>query len=114
MHRHDVTHGLAQVAKNAAALAHGTHDGGEVVVHQHNGRRLACDIGAAPAHGDPDVGGLECGSIIHAIACHGHDGAASLQRLHVMCAQMLVVRNRSWSWVSDSAPISSPLSTSPA
>ena len=30
------------------------------------------DLGAADAHGDADVGVLERGGVVHAVACHGH------------------------------------------
>ena len=63
---------LAEVVGDAAPEAHGGDDGGEVVVGEHERRRLAGDVRAAPAHGDADVGGLERGRVVHAVAGHGH------------------------------------------
>jgi len=49
-----------------------------IVVEQNEGRSLARDIGPAPTHGDADVGSLEGGSVVHAVARHGDDFAARL------------------------------------
>ena len=57
-------------------------DGGEVVVEQDEAGRLARHVGAAPAHGDADVRGLERGRVVDAVAGHRHDLAARLQRPH--------------------------------
>ena len=48
----------------------------EVVVEQHERGGLARHVGAALAHGDADVGGLERRRVVHAVAGHRHDLAA--------------------------------------
>ena len=45
----------------------------EVVLGEHERGGLASDVGAALAHGDADVGGLERGRVVDAVAGHGDD-----------------------------------------
>ena len=63
-------------------MAHGADDRGEVVVGEHERRGLARDVGAALAHRDADVGGLERRRVVDAVAGHRDDLAARLERLH--------------------------------
>jgi hypothetical protein len=44
-------------------------------------RRPARHVGAALAHGDAHVGGLERGGVVHAVAGHGHHSPLA-QQLH--------------------------------
>ena len=57
-------------------------DGGEVVVGQHHLGGLARRLGALPAHRDADIGALQRGRIVHAVAGHRHHFAVGLQRLY--------------------------------
>jgi hypothetical protein len=68
--------------RRCAALADGSHDAGKAVVQQHQRGGLARHVGAALAHGNAHVGGLERGRIVHAVAGHGHHLAAGAQQLH--------------------------------
>ena len=77
----DVGHRLLQVVEDAPAQPHGPHDRREVVVEQHERRRLARDVGAAPAHRDADVRRLERRRVVHAVAGHRDDLAVRLERL---------------------------------
>ena len=81
MHGHDVGHRLAQIVVDAAAEPHGADDRAEIVVEQDDRRGLARDIGAAPAHGDADMGGLERRRVVDAVTGHGDDLAVRLERL---------------------------------
>ena len=54
---------------DVAAQVDGAHEGGEVVVGQHDLRRLLGHLRAA-AHGDADVGLLEGGRVVHRVAGH--------------------------------------------
>ena len=65
-------------SKIVRPLFDGHHDGGKGVVLEHDIRRLAGDIGAALAHGDADIGLLEGGRVVHAVARHGDDSAGFL------------------------------------
>ncbi len=53
--RDQIQEGPLNVLENVASFAHRRHDRREVVVQQHKIRRGSRDIGAALAHGDPDV-----------------------------------------------------------
>ena len=59
----------------------GRDDRAEIVVEQHDRRRLARDVGPATAHRDADVRRLQRGGIVDAVAGHGDDLAVGLQRL---------------------------------
>ena len=54
----------------------------EVVVRQDHPRGLLGHLGALDAHGDADVGLLERGRVVHAVAGHRHDLLVGLDRLH--------------------------------
>ena len=71
-----------QVVEHRPAFLDGRLDGREVVVGQHHVRCLFRHLGAAHAHGYADVGLLERGCIIDAVAGHRHHMAFGLQRLH--------------------------------
>jgi hypothetical protein len=68
----DVGHDLAQVVEDAPAHAHTAHDAAEVLVQQHQARSLARHVGAAHAHGDADVRGLQRGRVVDAVTRHRH------------------------------------------
>ena len=82
---------LGEVVEDAAAFLHGGLDGGEVVVGEDHGGRAFRHVGAGDAHGHADVGLLERGRVVHAVAGHGDDVAARLQRLHE--AELLLGRD---------------------
>ena len=80
--RQQIDQVFADVVVDAAAFLDGLDDAGEIVVGQHHVGGLLGDIGAGDAHGDADIGGLECGRIVDAVAGHGDDVALALQRAH--------------------------------
>ena len=82
MHRQDVRHGFAQVVKNAPPQPHRAHDRCKVVIQQHQRGGLARHVGTAAPHRHPHMRGLQGRCVVHAIARHGHDLTAGLQRLH--------------------------------
>ena len=57
------------------------HDRAEIVVEQHDRRRLARHVGAAAAHGNADMRRLERRRVVDAVAGHGDDFAVGLQRI---------------------------------
>ncbi len=70
---------LLDVVVDDASFLDGRSHGLEAVVLQDNRRRLLGDVRAPAAHGDAHVGLAERGRIVHAVAEHGHDLAASLK-----------------------------------
>jgi len=70
--------GLADVVVDPAALLNGAHDGGEVVVGQHHVGHVLGHVGAGDAHAHADVGGLDGGGVVDAVAGHGGDAAPLL------------------------------------
>ena len=82
MDRQRVGQGPAQVGGDAAPQGHRRHQGADVVVEQHQIRRLPGHGGAVAPHGHADVGGLEGRGIVHAVAPHGHHLPRRLQGLH--------------------------------
>ena len=72
---------LADVREDPAALADGADDRGEVVVGEDHVRRLLGDVGAGDAHRDADVGRLQRGRVVDAVAGHRDDPAVGLQRV---------------------------------
>ena len=68
---------LAKVARPCSIAA---HDGGEIVVEQHEVGGLARDVGAGAAHRDADVGLVQRRSVVDPVAGHRHHVAASPQR----------------------------------
>ena len=61
---------------------HRRHDGGEVVVGQHDLGGLLGRLGALAAHGDADIGLLERRRIVDPVAGHRHHRAPGLQCAH--------------------------------
>ena len=88
VHRDDVAHRVADVVVDAPPQPHGVDDRAEVVLEQHEMRGLARDVGAAAAHGDADVRGLERRRVVHAVAGHRDHFAGRAVRLHQ--AQLLL------------------------
>ena len=78
--RQQVDQVLADVVEDAAAFLDRLHDAGEIVVGQHHVGGLLRDVGAGDAHGDADIGGLERGRVVDAVAGHGDDVALALER----------------------------------
>ena len=72
---------MRRFVEDAPPEPHAADDRDEVVVEQHEIRRLPRDIRAALPHGDADVGGLERRRVVDAVAGHGDDLAVGLQRL---------------------------------
>ena len=70
----------ADVDEGGPTLLDRGDDRGEVVVEQHEVGRLAGDVGAGAAHGDPDVGLVERRAVVDAVAGHGHHVPPSSQR----------------------------------
>ena len=67
---------------HGAPFAHGGHDGGKIVVGEHQVGGFFGRFAAGLAHGDAGIGALECRRIINAIARHRHGEAVRLQRFH--------------------------------
>ncbi len=67
--------------EDAAALAYGADDRGEVVVGEDHVRRLLGDVGARDAHRDADVGRLERGRVVDAVAGHRDDAPVRVERV---------------------------------
>ncbi len=74
-------HELDDVVVHHAAFLDGLDDGGEVVVGQHQGRRFLGHGGAGDAHRHADVGGLQRGCVVDAVAGHRGDMAVGFERL---------------------------------
>ena len=77
----DVDQRLPEVGEDPAAEPNAADDRGEAVVEEHEVGRLACDVGAALAHGDADMGGLQRRGVVDPVAGHGDDFAVGLERL---------------------------------
>jgi hypothetical protein len=71
----------ADVRERRAPLIDGGHDGGEVVIEQHQVGGLAGHVGARLAHRHPDRRLAQRRRIVDAVAGHGHHMAAAAQRL---------------------------------
>ena len=57
-------------------------DAGVVVVGQHHVGGLLGHIGAGDAHGHADIGALDGGRVVDAVAGHGHHFVVGLQGIH--------------------------------
>ena len=77
----DVEHELADVGVDRAALLDRVDDRGEVVIGQDHVRGLLGHVRARDAHGDADVGLLEGGGVVDAVAGDRDDLAHALQDL---------------------------------
>ncbi len=75
-------HGLADVIEDPSPLFYGRRNRGEVIVGHHHIRRFLGDIRAGESHRHPDVGCLDRGSIVDAVAGHGHNRAPPLPGVH--------------------------------
>ena len=64
---------LADVVVDAPAFLDGGHDRGEVVVGDDHVRDFLGHVRPGDAHGDTDVGLLDRGRVVDAVAGHGHD-----------------------------------------
>ena len=67
MHGEDEAHRLAKIVVDPPAEPDGLDDRAEIVVEQHDRGGLARDVGAAPAHGDADMRGLERRRVVDAV-----------------------------------------------
>ena len=72
---------LRMLSKTTRPSLDGADDGGEVVVLQDHVAGVLGDVGAGDAHRDADVGLLERGRVVDAVAGHRDDLAIALQRL---------------------------------
>ena len=82
---------LLDVAEDPAPFFNSSHDRREVVVGQRHGSGFLGDIRARDAHGNADVGLLQRGRIVNAVAGHGHDVPVLLEGAHD--AQLVCGRN---------------------
>ena len=64
---------LRRLSKTVRPCSDGVDDGREVVVGEHHVGGLAADVGADETHGHADVGPLERGRVVHAVAGHRDD-----------------------------------------
>ena len=64
---------LADIVVNAATFAHRGDDGGKVVVLKHHIRGALGDVRARDAHAHADVGALDAGRVVDAVAGHSGD-----------------------------------------
>lgn len=71
---------LLDVVEHAAALFDGVQDAGEVVVGEDDVAGVLCHVAAVLAHGDADVGALQRGRVVDAVARHGREAVAAVQR----------------------------------
>eukprot|EP00162_Nutomonas_longa_P015360 comp22286_c0_seq2/m.53250 comp22286_c0_seq2/g.53250 ORF comp22286_c0_seq2/g.53250 comp22286_c0_seq2/m.53250 type:complete len:357 (+) comp22286_c0_seq2:767-1837(+) len=72
---------LVEIVKDDAAVADAFDNRGKVVVRADDLGGLLGDLGAGDAHGDADIGALECGGVVHTVTCDGNHFAALLQML---------------------------------
>ena len=80
--RQEEIDGVFDVGIHAPAVDHRLDDGGEVVVREDHGRGVLADLGAGDAHGHADIGGLEGGGVVDAVAGHGDNAALPLPGPH--------------------------------
>ena len=72
---------LRRLSKTTRPSCTASNDRGEVVVGKHHVGGLAGDVGPDLAHRDADVGALERGRIVDAVAGHRDDLAPALERV---------------------------------
>ena len=82
MHGDDEAHRLHQVVADAPPEAHRLRQRLQVVVQQHQVRRLARNLRPALAHRHAHVRRLQRRRVVHAVPNHAHHVAPALQRLH--------------------------------
>ncbi|MPM78668.1 hypothetical protein SDC9_125679 [bioreactor metagenome] len=73
--------GLFDVGVNAPPQLHGVDDGGKVIIRQDHIRGALGHVCARDAHGAADVGHLQGGRVVDAVAGHGDDLARLLPGL---------------------------------
>ena len=78
----DISQSLLEIIEDPSAQFYSLHDRREIVVKQYQRRGLARHIRAPGSHGYTDVGRLQGGRVVHAIARHGHDFTVGLQCIH--------------------------------
>ncbi len=74
-----VTDGLAQVVVEATAFRHRPHQGGKVVVGDHQVCGFPGDIGCASSHRDPNRCGTKSRRVINPVAGDRHDLASGAE-----------------------------------
>ncbi len=79
--RQQEQHGLFDIVVDGPAFLHRRADRGEIVVGQDHAGGLFRHLGSLDAHGDADVGLLQRGRVVHAVAGHRHDLVVGLDRL---------------------------------
>ena len=79
--REDVGDETPDVVVDRAAFFDRVDDAREVVVGQDHVGRFFGDVRSRDAHGHTDVGHLQRGRVVHAVACHGDDVAHALEHL---------------------------------
>ena len=78
----DVSKELPKILEDRAPFLDGTDDTGEIVIQQNHVCGFLDHIGPRDSHGNPDVGGFQCGRIVHTIPCDRDDFSLSLQGLN--------------------------------
>ena len=68
---------LTDVVVDTAAFLDGADDGGEVVVRENHVSDVLGDVGTGDTHADADVGALNAGRVVDAVAGHGGDVAVA-------------------------------------
>jgi hypothetical protein len=66
----------ADVDECRPALLDAGDDAGEGVVEEYQVRRFTGDVGPRASHGDPDVGFMQGGGVVHSVAGHRDDMAS--------------------------------------
>ena len=74
--------GLLEIRPQGPAVLDRRHDRAEVIVHQDHVGQIPRHLRATLAHGHADVGRLERGAVVDAVAGHRHDVAPGLERPH--------------------------------
>jgi len=82
---------LDKVIIHTPPFLHCRLNGGKIIVCQDHVRCFLGHVCSSDAHGNPDIGLLECGGIVHTITGHCHHLPARLQRFHQ--AEFLLGRN---------------------
>ena len=85
---------LLDVVTDAAPFFDCVDDGSKVVVCQHHVRHLLRHVRSSNPHRDSDVGHLDCGRIIHAVARHRDKLAVRFERLYDFLACALAKHAR--------------------
>ena len=70
-----------QIVVNRTPFAHGTGNGGEIVVSQDHGGGFLGSLGALQPHGHTDIGAFQRRRVVYPVAGHGDDLTLFLHRL---------------------------------